>query len=688
MKLRACHIADLKGSGLTSETIEKSRVFSVNSVRASKILGWQIECGGLVFPYDLGRGREFFRVKPDTPYKPPGWDKSAKYLTPRKARNHLYIPPTLDGDVLTDVSQSLLLTEGEKKGLSATQFGFPCVALPGVWAWVEGKEPATQQRLVIKDFDRIEWEGRRVYIAFDSDAVTKPQVMHAERELAQHFQRRGAEVRVLRIPDTGSGKTGLDDLLVEKGETVLRSLIERALTLDEVTPPAFTNTDDGNSDRLAHRHGHDMRYVHERGWFIWDGQRWKEDKLGEVRRRAVDTVKAVGLEVANSDGDKAKDRMKWMCSSLSHARLGAMIAGAQSKHPIPALVTDFDNAPFLLNLPNGTIDLKTLEFRAQRRSDFLTMVAGAVYDREAECPAWMNFLDRVLGGSPELIEFVQKAIGYTLTGDTREECLFILHGNGQNGKSTFLEVIEALLGDYAMQTPTETLMARRNDGIPNDVARLKGARMAVAMETEDGRRFAESKVKGLTGGDSTVARFLHGEFFEFRPEFKLFLGCNHKPQIRGTDDAIWRRIKLIPFNVQIPPGERDPTLKGPEGKLRAELSGILNWGLQGLEKWQEKGLEAPDEGHSATLNYKGEMDTLGSFLEDCCEVSGLHASVTTASDIYAAYGRWCDSNGENRQSQKALGMKLSDRGIRKGRGTGGVRIWRGITVKQTELGSS
>jgi putative DNA primase/helicase len=270
-------------------------------------------------------------------------------------------------------------------------------------------------------------------------------------------------------------------------------------------------------------------------------------------------------------------------------------------------------------------------------------------------------------------------VGYSLTGDTREQVLFLLHGSGANGKSTFLEVIQALLGEYALQTPAETLVQKQGEGIPNDVARLKGARFVAASETEEGKRLAEGMVKKMTGGDVLTARFLHQEYFEFKPEFKLFLATNHKPLIRGTDHAIWRRIRLIPFQVQIPDAEKDKAL--PE-KLKAERSGILTWALEGCRSWQQEGLSTPAEVLQATEAYRDEMDILKDFLESCCiEKAEAEAKV---SDLYAAYVAWCEANGERPLTQRAFGMKLSERGLGQRR-TKVARYWVGIgLVEGTE----
>src|SRR5215211_788677 len=300
-------------------------------------------------------------------------------------------------------------------------------------------------------------------------------------------------------------------------------------------------------------------------------------------------------------------------------------------------------------------------------------------------PTWETFLERVLPGD-ELRTFVQRAAGYSATGDTSEQVMLINHGAGNNGKSTFQEALAAALGDYSMRAPTEMLMAKRAGGVPNDVARLKGARFVAASETEEGRRLAESLVKDLTGQDTITARFMRAEFFEFKPTHKLWLSTNHKPEIRGTDTAIWRRLRLIPWTVTIPPSEQDKRLPT---KLADELPGILAWIVQGCLEWRREGLEAPEEVRKATGRYRAEMDVLAAFIDEECIVSE-HAGAT-AKALYSAYREWCEENGERPESQRRFGGRLKERGFESGRMTTGARKgaveWYGIGLAGGPEGS-
>ena len=440
-------------------------------------------------------------------------------------------------------------------------------------------------------------------------------------------------------------------------------------------------TDVGNAMRLVSLHGSDLRYVPEfKKWLVWDGGRWLIDEDGEIMRRSKDTAAAIYVEakIAAEAGEQpmADKLASHAGKSQAVQKLKAMIELAQSEQGIPARTTELDNNNYLLGVANGVINLQTGALREPRREDLITKRALVDYEPDAHAPLFLAFLDRIMGGNQALIGFIHRAVGYSLTGLTDEQCLFFLHGSGQNGKSTLLTAIKELLGDYAMQCPAETLMVKQGGGIPNDIARLRGARMVATSETEDGRRFAETMIKQLTGQDTIAARFLFAEYFEFIPNFKIWLAANHKPVIRGDDYAIWRRIRLIPFAVTIPPEEKDGKL--PE-KLRAEYPGILAWAVQGCLEWQRQGLNPPPEVLAATEEYKSEMDLIGKWIEECC-ITAPHATAK-ASALYGNYKRWVEDNGGFPLSSTKFGMKLGDRGYQKEKS--GTVVYRGLGLLDT-----
>jgi len=443
--------------------------------------------------------------------------------------------------------------------------------------------------------------------------------------------------------------------------------------------PGFNLTDLGNAARLVHRHGRNLRYCWLwRKWLVWDGKRWVKDDTGEVYRLAKDTVASIYEEAAAAlDDEDRKALAKHAMRSEAGARIKEMVDLARSD--VPVMPDELDASPDLLNTERGTIELRTGELREHRRQDLITKLAPVEYRPDATAGAWDAFLERVLPGE-ELRGFVQRASGYSATGDASEQCMFINHGGGANGKSTFQEAIAAALGDYAMRAPTEMLLTKRSGGIPNDIARLKGSRFVASSETEEGRRLAESLIKDLTGQDTVTARFLWAELFEFTPTHKLWLSTNHKPEIRGTDNAIWRRIRLIPWTVTIPPAEQDKQLST---RLRGELPGILAWIVRGCLEWRREGLRAPDEVRRATGAYRAEMDVLAGFLAECCELDTGHWEY--AKDLYECYKRWCDENGERPEPQRKFGGRLGERGFHRDRGgSRGAGIWRGVRLTEGE----
>jgi len=440
-------------------------------------------------------------------------------------------------------------------------------------------------------------------------------------------------------------------------------------------------TDLGNAERLVARHGAELRYCHPWArWLAWDGRRWAIDDAGEVKRRAKETTRAIYAEAAQlADESVRKERAKWAMRSENRTRLDAMTYLAQSETGIPVTPDELDAGPWLLTCNNGTLDLRTGKLRPHAQTDLITKLAPVDYDPNAQAPTWQAFLQRIMAENETLTAFLRRAVGYSLTGDTGERALFFLHGAGANGKSTFLETIRAMAGDYGLRTPTETLMTKRSGAIPNDVARLKGARLVTAAESDEGKRLAEALIKDLTGGDTIAARFMRAEWFDFRPQCKIWLATNHKPTIKGTDKAIWDRIKLIPFEVIIPDEEQDRRLIE---RLKAELPGILAWAVRGCLEWYQDGLGIPDVVTTATGRYRDEMDVLGAFIADRCELTPTASE--TAKALYNGYKDWCEANGEKSVSKRAFGLRLAERGLDR-YSDGKARSWLGIELVEMDF---
>lgn len=446
---------------------------------------------------------------------------------------------------------------------------------------------------------------------------------------------------------------------------------------DDEAANGFSDTDIANAQRLAARHGVNIRYTAAAAWLVWDGQRWCEDEK-DVR------IQALAKETALSIFDEirtAADRdatMKHAKRSQSKGAIDAMIALARSEPGIYTELTEFDRDPLLLNVRNGTVDLRTGQLRAHRREDLITKLVSIDYDATADCELWDAFLWRITDRSEELYGYLRRLAGYLLTGVTTEQVLHFLFGLGANGKSVFIEIVNAILGDYAVIVSPDLIMLKRHAGIPNDVARLRGARAALMNETTQGAKFDEAKLKDLTGGDSLTARFLHREFFDFAPTHKLVIRGNHKPAIIGTDEGIWRRLRLVPFTVQIPAEEQDVNLLG---KLRGELPGILKWAVAGCLEWQREGLKPPGCVLDAVRQYRTEADTLGRFLEEQCEARPL-AQVKSGA-FFKRYQGFCEQVGERWIPAKDLPAEMRRRGFDQRRSKAGT-LYLGVEMAQTE----
>lgn len=484
---------------------------------------------------------------------------------------------------------------------------------------------------------------------------------------------------------------GLEDAETEttfdSGFTAGRS---RATAPGECAAGTFTLDGFGNARRLVARAAGDLRYCFEAGaWLAWDGTRWAFDAGGAVQAMAKDAIRGIEPECDAASRSLPDERRAALRREYaSHLRRSSSARGvadaldlAKSEPEISIRRDDLDTDPWLLNCRNGTIDLRTGALRPHDRGDLITRRSPAAYRPGAACPAWSSFLDRVFAEDIELIGFVQRAVGYALTGRTDEQCMFFLFGDGSNGKSTLVAALLHVFGDYAQKAPAEliTRADRSSHGAASpDMARLRGARFVLTSEIEQDARLNESRIKDLTGGDRVVARPLYRGMIEFEPTHTIFGYGNHKPRISGTDLGIWRRLRLIPFGVTFS-GEQ--CVPGLAATLCEERDGILAWAVEGCLAWQRDGLLPPRAVETATNSYRRESDAVGRFLEDRCErAAGLTVS---KGEIYAAYTEWCRQGGEEVLSEKALGIRLAALGFEERR-TSKSRSWRDLGLREED----
>jgi putative DNA primase/helicase len=441
-------------------------------------------------------------------------------------------------------------------------------------------------------------------------------------------------------------------------------------------------TDLGNARRFVARYRHTILYCEGWSrWLVWDRMRWAEDERLEVLARAGDLIRSLyPLAGTIEDEDRRKAFLKHLIKSESHRSLSALLSLSRADRRFARHPDDFDSDPWLFTVTNGTINLKTGELLSHDAKHLITKLAPVTYDPSAQCPQWLTFLNMIMLERKSLIDFLKRALGSSLTGITSDKAMFILYGpGGDNGKSTLIEVMEMLLGNYARRTPIATFLMQRPGNIPNDIARLRGARFVWAAENDRDVRLAESVIKEMTGGDRMVARFMRGEFFEFVPAFKPWLATNHKPAVRG-DATLWRRLKLVPFDYTIPK-EHQKRRHEVMAMFQAELPGILNWAIEGCLEWQRNGLGEPEEVISATKEYQAEQDTFAMFLDEKC-IRTPKAEVLSL-PMYREYKIWAEEHGETAPSHKIFAALMSERGFKKKKTEKGV-LYSGIGLRSED----
>lgn len=458
---------------------------------------------------------------------------------------------------------------------------------------------------------------------------------------------------------------------------------EPAEEIDTVFDDEELLADHGNAARFLNTYRSTTRYVYARKKFLcFDGKRWSEDQ-SIVEDRANRTVKE--LKAGAEDAIAFKHYLK----SQSPDRRNAMLTLARAE--ISADFDDFDANPEIFNVANGTIHLPTGAFRRHSPKDLCTKVSKVLFDKDAKCTLWLRFLRDIFNDDQAIIDFMKRGVGYSLSGFIIEQKLFLLYGIGANGKSTFLNIIKRLLGEYATHTQMEIFTGRNRgaNGHTEDLARLRGARLVTAVETEESRRLSEGLIKQITGGDPVSASYKNEHVFTFTPIFKLWLAVNHKPIIRGTDDGIWRRPMLIPFLVQfdtdpekVAAGKKQADTK-LESKLLAELPGILNWAIEGYREWNEQGLNPPDSVRAATAQYRKESDVLGAFIEEKLVALPAGKRGNPAGEIHKVYCQWCEERVESALNMTRFGTAMTERGYDKRKEGGTVYYFGlGLAVQQ------
>ena len=424
--------------------------------------------------------------------------------------------------------------------------------------------------------------------------------------------------------------------------------------------PIRSYDDTGNADRFIDRYGNLYKYSYiANKFYIYDGMKWKVDDKGSIRKLIDEMIESIKDEKILHSEDVTEEEAREVFQKYYKKTRGTQAKKNimnELMHRRPATPDEFDKDDMLLNVANGYIDLTSRELYKHDINKMFSQITNTDYTEKMQPAVWLDFLNDIFAGGKAVIRYIQKALGYSLTGSTREQIMFILFGKGRNGKSIFVEVISEILGDYSNNMQAKSLMVKKNDNINTDIARLSKARFVTSSEPNEGFRFDEGLIKQLTGGDKVTARFLYAEEFEYTPKFKIWVSTNHKPIIRGTDDGIWRRLVLIPFDVQIPEEKVDKDLKY---KLLREAPAILNWMAEGAYMWMQEGLAMPEKLKEASKDYRNEMDVIEQFIEDECK--RVDDGKEKANELYELYKQWANNNGNYKMSNKDFGIKMKEK---------------------------
>ena len=432
-------------------------------------------------------------------------------------------------------------------------------------------------------------------------------------------------------------------------------------SVESIERKQYSYDDTGNAARFYDAYKDVLRYSYTRkNWYFYNGKIWTLDQEGKVKQLVDEILVKMKKEpIFVSDDIDEEEAQKLLRRHLKYSRgsNGKTNMLKETQHLLPVSAESFDRDKHLLNVQNGYIDLKTGKLHDHDKDLLFSKIASPEYTDKIDCPMWLDFLDQIFDGNQELISYMQRAVGYSLSGSTEEQQMFILYGNGRNGKSVFLDIITEMIGTYTVNIQPQTLMVKNMSGGANsDIARLQNARLVTTTEPNDGMRFDEGLVKQITGGDTVTARFLYGDEFDYNPEFKLWMATNHKPIIRGTDDGIWRRMVIVPFTVQISESRVDKNLKY---KLRREMIAILNWAVEGYRDWLHNGLNEPKIIEQQRKTYRTEMDVVELFIEECCLRKENERE--KASDLYNVYSSWAKDNHQYLMSNTKFGKEMSNK---------------------------
>jgi len=670
--------------GISEDLLELAHVERVTDAVARDKFGilFDGDNSGIVFPYYINGSRITARLRRDHPEHAEGKPQN-KYISAKGDRRHLYLLPGYEAR-LENPQTIFLYVEAEKSVLAVEawtqRMKLPHPILPfgtgGCWGW-KGTIGITTTANGSHEPEKgplpeVAWarDGRMVGIIFDANASTNPKVQQARKQFRQQLEKQGAQVLVFDLPPLDD-VNGVDDYIAAAGDQAFLDLLNGKSAGGEKDLRSQPLNDYGNAQRLIEVHGEDLRYCSPmRKWFIWDTRRWQIDEVDKIRK----LTQGVMLEFAKQAVAAANDVLsRFAGSSLNSQRISSAIREAQ---PLLAVSPDeLDRDPWILNFRNGTLHLQRSELLPHMREHLITKLVHYGYDPHAKCPKFLAFLERSVG--TPLVPFVQKAMGYSIMGVTSEKTNFLCLGPTNGGKTTFLNLFRHLFEEYSAIILIDALMQRDEDNNSRaDLADLRGARFAMTSETEEGQRLREGKLKRITQGQGKIKSVRKYENpIQFDATHVLWIDANHKPVVRGTDDAIWNRLTPIPFDRPLAESEIDKQLPA---KLREEAPGIIAWAILGTRYWQDDGLGKPPEVEEARNKWRSAMDRIRTFRQECC-VEGPELSVR-ARALYTAYKKWAEEAGERPMTETMFGLRMVEIGFGKGRDENSA-IYTGIALK-------
>jgi len=569
--------------------------------------------------------------------------------------------------------RQVFIVEGEKDADNLVKMGFTATTNSGgAGKWTE---------------EHAKWlQGAEVVIIPDND---EPGRKHA-RQVAESLQGLTKFVKIIELQ--GLPLKGDVSDWIEAGGTA-QSLLDLAeatgdyeADIADITPKSgsLAYSDLGNAKRFVREFAERVKYCNDWGtWLIFDGRKWEKDRTLQIEDMAKTIPACIHEEASRSITPEERMRIaKHALKSESAYSIKEMLKLAASDPTIAITHEAFDKDLMMLNVLNGVVDLRSGKLVDHDPNFMMTKLAPTEYNLEASSEVWDNFIKDVTGGDEELIKFIQKSVGYSLTGNTSENVLFFVYGPTATGKSTFLEAVKSVLGDYAKTADFESFLKRNgNSGPRDDVAILEGARMVVSVEVDEGKRLAEGLIKQLTGGDTIACRPLYKSTIQFVPAMKLWMAANHKPKVSAEDGAMWGRIRMLPFDRTIPLDKREPALKARLKDTKETGPAILAWAVKGCLMWQQEGLKAPKRVNEATDSYRQSQDIIGDFIE--AYIEACEGETLPRSKVYEAYKEWCDKSGERSLTQTTLTQKLLERGWKEGP-RGRERTFAGYKLKKTE----